>query len=339
MFPWIVVRKKIQVRYGTIELANKHPYSEAITSFKMSPRYQELLTYVGQESPYLRGTESLQLLLGLGVSDSQLHRLTTHHGEAIEELLLEAEPVSELKPTDQVYLQVDGSMVYVREEGWKEVKLGRCFKARNRVDLSESRTEILHSSYRAHLGTHQAFEQKMEVLIDPYESLGERLIVVSDGAPWIANWVKAAYPKASMILDFFHACEYLSEFTQALFGPKNHQTQYEIWVKQLKEKGGVAMIQTLKEQECRTKKAQEAKEKILRYYQQNQYRMDYPTYLQQGYFIGSGAIEAAHRTVIQKRLKLSGQRWTKEGAQKVLNIRTLNMSGQWNQFQQMLRAA
>ncbi|MEO8764779.1 MAG: hypothetical protein ABI416_10850 [Ginsengibacter sp.] len=34
--------------------------------------------------------------------------------------------------------------------------------------------------------------------------------------------------------------------------------------------------------------------------------------------IGSGAIESAHRTVIQKRMKLSGQRWSKCGAQNIL---------------------
>lgn len=42
--------------------------------------------------------------------------------------------------------------------------------------------------------------------------------------------------------------------------------------------------------------------------------------------IGSGAIEAAHRNVIQKRLKLSGQRWTIKGAQQITNLRTYKKS-------------
>ncbi len=45
--------------------------------------------------------------------------------------------------------------------------------------------------------------------------------------------------------------------------------------------------------------------------------------------IGSGAIESAHRTVLQKRMKLSGQRWSKAGAQNMLHLRTCSMNEQW----------
>ncbi len=38
--------------------------------------------------------------------------------------------------------------------------------------------------------------------------------------------------------------------------------------------------------------------------------MQYHKYLKEGLLIGSGAIESAHKDVLQQRLKLSGQRWT-----------------------------
>ena len=58
--------------------------------------------------------------------------------------------------------------------------------------------------------------------------------------------------------------------------------------------------------------------------------MDYKKYKQTGCgIIGSGAIESAHRTVIQKRMKLSGQRWIKKGAQNLLNLRITNKNHQW----------
>jgi hypothetical protein len=67
---------------------------------------------------------------------------------------------------------------------------------------------------------------------------------------------------------------------------------------------------------CRavSKEAVKAKEKVLRYYQSNLSRMQYHTYLEKGYLTGSGAVEAAHRSVVQQRLKLSGQRWSIKGA-------------------------
>lgn len=67
--------------------------------------------------------------------------------------------------------------------------------------------------------------------------------------------------------------------------------------------------------------------------------MQYPKYLKQGLLIGSGAIEAAHRTISQKRLKQSGQRWTKNGAQNVLNFRVLNKNNRWNEFLDVLWTA
>ena len=61
-------------------------------------------------------------------------------------------------------------------------------------------------------------------------------------------------------------------------------------------------------------KCKESK-KLIEYYESNIARMDYVNYLTIGSgLIGSGAIESAHRTVIQKRMKQSGQRWSKRGS-------------------------
>ena len=57
--------------------------------------------------------------------------------------------------------------------------------------------------------------------------------------------------------------------------------------------------------------------------------MDYKTYRNNNWLIGSGAMESSHRTVIQQRLKLSGQRWTIDKAQNVLNLRACLLSNQW----------
>ena len=43
---------------------------------------------------------------------------------------------------------------------------------------------------------------------------------------------------------------------------------------------------------------------------------------EKGLIIGSGAIESAHKDVLQKRLKLLEQRWTKQGLQQMAQLRT-----------------
>ncbi len=72
---------------------------------------------------------------------------------------------------------------------------------------------------------------------------------------------------------------------------------------------------------------------LIAYYQSNIDRMDYKRYLQIGNgLIGSGAIESAHRTVIQKRMKQSGQRWSVQGAQNMLQLRATRKNGQWSKI-------
>jgi hypothetical protein len=46
--------------------------------------------------------------------------------------------------------------------------------------------------------------------------------------------------------------------------------------------------------------------------------------------IGSGITEAACKTIYTQRLKLSGMRWTKAGAQVILDLRVLLLSGVWD---------
>ena len=64
--------------------------------------------------------------------------------------------------------------------------------------------------------------------------------------------------------------------------------------------------------------------------------MRYKDYLGKGWLIGSGPMESAHRTVIQQRMKLSGQRWTLRGAQQMANLRVAQKSGNWRAVKNLI---
>ena len=89
----------------------------------------------------------------------------------------------------------------------------------------------------------------------------------------------------------------------------------------LLEDGIEELIIELKSLKAKTQEGKKLLRKLLNYYQKHQKRMYYQSFQEKGYFISSGAIEAAHRHVLQQRLKLSGQRWTKDGFQSVANLR------------------
>ncbi|HEY8781168.1 MAG TPA: hypothetical protein VIM16_06110 [Mucilaginibacter sp.] len=81
------------------------------------------------------------------------------------------------------------------------------------------------------------------------------------------------------------------------------------------------VIQAITAIKCPTKQGKEHQENLLNYYQDNFLRMEHSRYRKIGCgIIGSGAIESAHKVIIQKRLKQSGQRWSYKGVQNVLNL-------------------
>ena len=54
--------------------------------------------------------------------------------------------------------------------------------------------------------------------------------------------------------------------------------------------------------------------------------MQYHHYRANGWFIGSGPVEAACKTIVAARAKQAGMRWTTAGLDPVLTLRTLTRS-------------
>jgi hypothetical protein len=54
--------------------------------------------------------------------------------------------------------------------------------------------------------------------------------------------------------------------------------------------------------------------------------------LERGYPIGSGVIEGACRNLINDRLELTGMRWTVQGAESIIRLRTVYINKDWKDF-------
>jgi hypothetical protein len=61
----------------------------------------------------------------------------------------------------------------------------------------------------------------------------------------------------------------------------------------------------------------------LAYFRNNRHRMNYAAVKVQQLPIGSGVVEAACKTLVTQRLKLSGMRWRHRGGQAILTFRAL----------------
>ena len=293
----------------------------------MSPYLQEQLVYLGQLETYEQASEIGKKLLGLVISTSLIYRLTCFYGQAIE-ADLDAPLLEELDPCEVVYAQAEGAML-LTEEGYKENKLARLFKA---SDLKESVVEergghIESSLYTAHLGPVEGFSNQVRPHLDPYQALGANLVFLTDGAAWLNQFIQTHYPQATLILDFYPVMSYIGQAAKAAFGNTDQGQQ---WIEEQRECLLKSALQTVLQSIQALAIEDQLRDSIRGYFSKNAFRMDYQLYQQRGLLIGSGAIESAHHTVVQKRLKRAGQRWTISGAQWVLNLRVCQMSQRWD---------
>jgi Uncharacterised protein family (UPF0236) len=324
---------------GRITISNAVCFSRGNNGFQISALLQELMVYAGQLECYERCHEVLDKFLSVSVSATQVYRVTNLYGQQLEKIhdfTERSQPI--VREQETLYVEADASMVFTRKQGWKEVKVGRLFKSSDCLHADGKPGLITHSQYLAHLGGHKAFSEQMQELSDSYCSKQEQMVFITDGAPWLKNWIDDAFPAAASILDYYHCCQHIHEFTQEFFADTQ---QGLLWAEQQKElllesQAGVVML-NIRALPARKRKG---KQKLLNYLQANEDRMDYKRYRQMGCgIIGSGAIESAHRTVVQRRMKLSGQRWSKKGAQNMLNLRVIYMNGQWDKIIQMAKSS
>lgn len=291
---------------------------------------QELMVYAGQTESYGNCNEVIKKFIDIEVSPAQVYRVSDLYGEEVGKGLNGECILEPVRKDEVLYAQADGSMILTREKGWGEVKLGRVFKSSDCIHAGEKPGWISNSQYVAHFGGHKKFIGQMDSLLDSHGNLGCRLVFISDGATWIRNWIADAFPNAVSILDYYHAIEHLHEFSGIFFKDKELENKWAEEQKQLMLDGCIAIvIENIK----KLAPDNAASKKLIAYYEDNKERMDYKRYKQIGCgIIGSGAIESSHRTVIQKRMKQSGQRWSVSGAQNMLNLRVVSKNGQWDKI-------
>jgi hypothetical protein len=304
---------------------------------------QALMTYVGHLDVYQRSAEIMTMMLRVDASTASIYRVCDHYGQQLDDVLYQPrEPVDDPTLTEGdsvVYTEIDGSMIFT-DNRWREVKLARLFSSDQIADsIDRDRGQsVIGSEYVAHLGDSEEFLGKFRSLADSYAHLGDRLVFLSDGAVWIKQAIDKHYPQATQILDFYHAVEYLGDYAQSAITDEDKLQQWIAQQKALLLAGRVNCVIATVTRQARTAQpnVKQQAQRLLTYYRANRDRMRYDEYIKRGLYIGSGAIESAHRTVVQRRMKLSGQRWSNTGAENMLNLRVCSLSGNWTLVEQLI---
>lgn len=166
-------------------------------------------------------------------------------------------------------------------------------------------------------------------------------VALTDGGSGLEHFVEMNFPRMSaVIVDFWHASEYVAKLAQALH-PKDEAQASALtqqWKRVLKEEGGWTLLAVWEQWDWPERKTglREVRETVLGYFRNQAHRMEYPEYEANGWYIGSGAVESSCKTVVNQRLKGAGKRWSEQGAHAVCHVRALYRSeaGQWESFWQ-----
>lgn len=300
---------------------------------RTSPYLQEKLALLGSLTVFNQVPELLEKLLGIQANQSQTYRVCQTLSMALDTDQL-SRPSPQLarqqaQPEGLIYGMVDGSML-LTDQGWQETKLGRVFAAQSSATDSK-RPAIESSDYVAYRGHYSGFIPDFQRLLPP-QSLAKK-VFITDGAEWIGRWLSGTYPTATHILDYFHVVEKLAQAVKEL--PKSRakswlRTQQEHLLNDRSEEveTNVSSLAHLSVDE---------RTKLGNYLSSNRHRMRYGSYRQAGLLIGSGPIEAAHRTVLQVRMKRSGQRWVNQGCDNMVRLRVAYKSDKFHLVSDLLK--
>ena len=309
----------------------------------LTPRGEETLVRMSTWMPYECARELLEDLLGVQVSKASARRATLATGQAAlavweEEVeRLEQEAPQAPVGADKQAMSGDGAMVHLVGGEWVEVKTLAIGEV-SRTSRGEVCTQ--HLSYCSRLADVASFERA--TLLHTYRRGLERaaeVCAVQDGAEWLQGLVDYHRADAVRILDFAHAAEYINDIGQAVQAAGGRLPA--CWLKgvlhRLKHQGPARVLRHLRWLAARypSPRMQEK----LTYLQKREAHMQYPTYQEAGWPIGSGSVESANKLVVEVRLKGAGMRWCRQNVDPMLMLRNAVCNREWKQTWEASRAS
>lgn len=193
-------------------------------------------------------------------------------------------------------------------------------------------------------GTHSGMEKTYTWLLEEIWARNrgyvKEMVHVCDGqeALWDARQRHLARRNTTDILDLLHVTPRLWQAAYVFHAEKSEAAEAFVRERVLKvlEGKGELVIRGLRQMGTKqhvtgAKKATLAK--VCAYLENNLERMRYDEYLAKGYPIASGVIEGACRHLVKDRLERAGMHWTRAGAQAMLDVRSIHINGDWDQYQ------
>lgn len=286
-------------------------------------------------SSLLAYTQCVQVFERIGermVPSSSIWRQTQMHGKGLQahvEQQREQVNVERVVLPDALHdhdqrkgVSLDGGMVNIRKQGWRELKVGTVFDVETRLERNPQTQELdemahgVNVHYSAILGTKDDFIPVLWALAVRHDlPTAKERVVIGDGALWIWNVAEDVCPDGRQIVDWFHAVEHLSDAAKALYPAETDDKKRQRWFKTYKNHlylGRIHKIIAVLHKRGRGD--------LATYFERHQRRMQYLEFREEGYPIGSGTVESGVKQ-FKHRLTGTGMRWNEDNANRMIVIR------------------
>jgi hypothetical protein len=329
-----------------------------VVATSRSPGVRRMAARAGSKQTFKEGRNDLQIYAGIKVSAKDVERMAEETGRQAEawsqaerEEVLRRDETQVLaeKTIPIMYVCYDGTgvpMIKTELAGRKgkqpdgtartrEAKLGCVFTQTTTDENGRPIRDPESTSFVGAVEDAREFGWRIyaEALRRGYPN-AHRVVVIGDGAKWIRTVAQLHFHEATQIVDLYHARQHVSDQCKILFpGQEKQIVRHRMrWWTDL-DSGNIEKIvreasQKLPPNAQSRRKAQ----KELAYLQRNKERMRYADFRAQGFFVGSGVVEAGCKTVIGSRCKQSGMEWSVRGANAIISLRCLMISGRMEEF-------
>lgn len=163
--------------------------------------------------------------------------------------------------------------------------------------------------------------------------------IVMDGAPYLWKLVLLVFKGIAFvpILDIIHVTEYIWDAGNALFNENFESLPLWVYEKLVDILNGKVekVIKELKEkiEEENLKGNRKSQiERTIGYFENHKQWMKYDQYLNEGMPIASGIVESTCGHLIKDRMEKTGCRWTIQGAENILKLRSIKTSNDWDNY-------
>lgn len=293
-----------------------------------------------------QAAEILGELAQVPISTKSVWRLTQRWGqraqalEALERAAANATPdrqqivPGEAPSAERLAVALDGGMLHIRGEGWKELKVGCVGQVVVRPTQDPATGDVVplahtvHQTYVAHLGGPDVFGQQLWAEAHRrHWSRAVETVALGDGAAWIWNLVGHYFYDSQRLVDWYHAKAHLALAANLIGGEGTPAAGR--WLSEqatcLFEGHAAAVADWILEAAGHKRKVAKDLRQQAGYFRDNQRRMQYLEMRENNFPIGSGMVESGCKQ-FRERFTGPGMRWSRPGAERLLPVRAAILS-------------